>query len=203
MCAITCGLLDDVVREALTLGADHQGPFGVAGGASATQRVAPRSGDERDAPARQPRRSSVARASGTAKIAPMLARTAFGLNGSAVPGPIATDDGAERLGGAQDRADVAGIVDAVQVDAQRAGRLRRPPLLVDRERPRPGRQPRRLREQLRLDLDALQAAAGRAVALDRLPAGGVGGGEQVLALGDEPAGLARARAGASGACGSP
>ena len=33
-----------------------------------------------------------ARASGTAKIAPMLARTALGLNGSAVPGPSATLD---------------------------------------------------------------------------------------------------------------
>ena len=35
---------------------------------------------------------SAARATGTLKIAPMLARTAFGLNGSAVPGPHATHE---------------------------------------------------------------------------------------------------------------
>ena len=34
--------------------------------------------------------STVAFATGTWKIAPMLARTAFGLNGSALPGPNAT-----------------------------------------------------------------------------------------------------------------
>ena len=32
----------------------------------------------------------MARATGTAKIAPMLARTALGLNGSALPAPNAT-----------------------------------------------------------------------------------------------------------------
>ena len=50
-------------------------------------------------------------------------------------------------------------------------------------------------QQLGLDLHPWQAAAGRAIPLDRLPAGGVGGREQILALGDEtPGELARAAA---------
>ena len=136
-----------------------------------------------------------ARASGTANTAPMLARTAFGPNGSAVPGPSATDEAPNAWADAQDRADVARVVDAVQVHAQRSGRRHSPPLLVDRERPGSRTQARGVRQQLGLDLDPWQAAAGRAIPLDRLPAGRVGGREQILALGDEaPGELARAAA---------
>jgi hypothetical protein len=74
----------------------------------------------------------------------------------------------------------------VEVDAQRADR-RRPALPVDGERPRPGTQGRDLREQLGLDLDTLQPATRGDVPLDRRPAGRIGGGQQILALGHEGA----------------
>ena len=79
--------------------------------------------------------STSARAGGWAKIEPMLARTAFGEKGSAQPGP--SDDRAveQGVGGADDRADVAGVADPVQVDAGRAGRLG-PAQRPDRDRPR-------------------------------------------------------------------
>ena len=77
----------------------------------------------------------------------------------------------------------------VQRDAQRTDAALGPALLVHRQRPRPGAKLRDVRQQLRLDLDAVQPAARRAVALQRRPAGRVGGRKQVLALGDEAARL--------------
>ena len=73
--------------------------------------------------------SSVARAGGRAKIEPMLARTALGEYGSAQPGPSTTGPSAERVRRADDRADVARVLDAVEVD--RAGR---PPGSAQRSR---------------------------------------------------------------------
>ena len=57
----------------------------------------------------------------TPKIAPMLARTAFGAYGSAHPGPSATLRGAERQRAAQHRADVARVADA-RAGTRTAGR---------------------------------------------------------------------------------
>jgi hypothetical protein len=74
----------------------------------------------------------------------------------------------------------------VEVHAQRADRGR-PPLFVDGERARPGAEGRDLREHVGLDLDALEPAARRDVALARRPAGRIGGGQQILALGHEGA----------------
>ena len=62
-------------------------------------------------------RRAPARAGGRANSEPMLARTAFGENGSAQPGPEDHGAVAERVRRADDRADVAGVVHAVQVDA--------------------------------------------------------------------------------------
>ena len=109
------------------------------------------------------------RASGTANTAPMLARTALGPNGSAQSGPERDASGAERRRRAQHRADVARVVDAVQVHAQRPGRRRRPALLVDGQRARARGQPGGGRQQLGLDLGPVQPAARRAVALDGGP----------------------------------
>ncbi len=117
-----------------------------------------------------------ARATGTWKIAPMLARTAFGPYGSAQPGPSTTAGGAERERAAQHRADVAGVGDPVQVDGERAERRRRPALLVDGERARARAELGDVREHVGLDLGAAEPAAGGAVALERAPAGRVGGG---------------------------
>ena len=58
------------------------------------------------------------RAGGRANSEPMLARTAFGENGSAQPGPRITVPSAERVRRADDRADVAGVLDRVQPDAR-------------------------------------------------------------------------------------
>ena len=134
--------------------------------------------------------------------APIDARTAFGPYGSAVPGPSATRGGAERLRRAQHRADVARVVDAVQVHAQRPGRRRRPPLLVHRERPRARAEARRRRQQRRLDLDARQAAARRAY---RSMASTRRRRPPTADPRPRPrtARRARASAGAGGACGSP
>ena len=68
-------------------------------------------------------RPSRTRATGTSNSAPIDARTAFGPYGSAVPGPSATRSGAEGQRAPQRGADVAGVVDAPQRQAQRAGRL--------------------------------------------------------------------------------
>ena len=99
--------------------------------------------DERDRRARAGCRRSAARASGTAKIAPIDARTAFGPNGSAVPGPSATH---EAPNASRERSTVPtlpGVADAVQVDAQRADGAR-PPSAARRRRARacPSRAPR-------------------------------------------------------------
>ena len=74
----------------------------------------------------------------------------------------------ERERAAQHGADVAGVADAPQGDAQRA-RRRRPALLVDRERARARAQRRCAREQLGLDLGALEPAAGGDEPLDAAP----------------------------------
>jgi hypothetical protein len=95
--------------------------------------------------------------------------------------------GAERQRRAQDGADVARIRDPVQRHAQRPDGRVRPALLEHGERARPRAQPRDGRQQLRLELHAVEPAAGRAVALERRPAGSVRRRQQVLALGDEAA----------------
>src|SRR5205807_2011137 len=86
----------------------------------------------------------------------------------------------------QNRPDISGIVDAVQVQAHGAERLLCPALLVDRERSGAGSEARGAREQLGLDLDPRQTAARGAIALDGMPSVRVGRPEQVLAFGDEP-----------------
>ena len=77
----------DLGRHALALRADEQR----RGRAVELGQLAPRARDQR-----HPRRRQLAEgahaATGTAKIAPMLARTALGPNGSALSGPSATDD---------------------------------------------------------------------------------------------------------------
>ena len=71
----------------------------------------------------------VARASGTAKIEPMVARTASTENGSTVLPTRITPLGADRVGGAHDGAEIAGIAHRFQRDpdvvAGRAGWHRR------------------------------------------------------------------------------
>ena len=104
--------LEHLGREALALGAEAE--------RSAAPVEPPRAARRRGRPG--PRRgagvaSIPARAGGWAKIEPMLARTAFGENGSAQPGPSDDDAVDQRVGGADDRADVAGVADPVQVDA--------------------------------------------------------------------------------------
>src|SRR5439155_17192180 len=92
--------------------------------------------------------------------------------------------GAERERSAQHRADVAGIVDAPERDAERPRGLP-PALLVDREGARPGAEDRDPREGLRVDLLTGQAAPGRREALHRPPPGRVSRRQQILALRDE------------------
>ena len=136
------------------------------------------------APASPPRS---ARAGGRAKIEPMLARTAFGENGSAQSGPSATGPSSSACGGADDRADVAGVADPVQVEAGRrrrrrpsaAARPRSPasPSRAPRPRPAaPARPPRR---------PSAGSPAPRLEQEARLGAGGQPGLDQVLALGRE------------------
>ena len=111
-----------------------------------------------------------------------------GRTGRPLPGPSATACGAERLRAAQDGADVSRVGDAVEVDDQRAGE--RPAPTAPR-RPRasgcPDASSETPSQQLRLHLGAGQTAPGGGETLDRRPAGGVGRGEQILALRDEPA----------------
>ena len=95
--------------------------------------------------------------------------------------------GAERLRGAQHRADVAGVADTMEVDANGAGRRRGPTLLVDGQRPRSRPELRSRGEELGEHRVTFESAAGRDESRDRCPAGGVGGRQQVLALGHEPA----------------
>ena len=94
------------------------------------------SGDQRDPLARAARRSTPRARAGTAKIAPMLARTAFGECGSAQPGPSATRAAPNACARAQHRAHVPRIADAVQVHAQRPARRLGPALLVDADHAR-------------------------------------------------------------------
>ena len=77
-----------------------------------------------------------------------------------VPGPERDAAGPERERGAQHRADVAGVVDAPQRDAQRPGRRRRPALGVDRERARARAELGDLGQQRRRDLLAREPGAG-------------------------------------------
>ena len=108
-------------------------------------------------------------------------RRAHGLGPVGIGG-VGSDGHAVRAEGqraAQDRPHVARVVDAPQRHAQRAGRALGPPLLVDGERAGPRAQRAHLGQRLGLDV-----LTGH-VALERRPPGRVGGGEQVLALGDE------------------
>ena len=120
----------DVGRQPLPLGADEQRHLAVGRPAQRLALVR----HERHALARQVRRLRRG-ATGTAKIAPMLARTALGPKGSAQPGPSTTVAAPNASGAAQHRADVA------RVARRRAGRRRagpaalRPALLVDRRAP--------------------------------------------------------------------
>ena len=141
-------------------------------------------GDQGDP--RRRRRLDPARSGGWAKSEPMLARTAFGENGSAQSGPSTTGAAEQRVGGADDRADVAGVGDAVQVDAGRAGPLG-PAQRPDRDHPRARAERRDLGQQLRLDLLAAEAAAGGGEHEARLGAGRQAGLDQVLALAREQA----------------
>ena len=63
--------------------------------------------------------------SGSAKVAPIAARTARGWKASAEPGPEREPVGAERRGGAHEGADVARVGDAGQVEAERGREARR------------------------------------------------------------------------------
>ena len=90
---------------------------------------------------------------------------------------------------AQHRPDVAGVVDAPQRDAQRADRRGRPALAVDRERARARAELGDLGQQRLGDLLAREPGARGHEPRRRLPARGVGGVEQVLALGHELAQL--------------
>ena len=102
---------------------------------------------------------------------------------------------AEGVGRANDRADVAGIADAVEVDTERSGRPRRPGLLVDADRA--GARPKRRGavEQRRVDLQptAVVSVAGERTTESRRAEhdqGGDAGRErgrlEVLPLRDEP-----------------
>ena len=100
----------------------------------------------------------------------------------------AEDDGAvqQRVGGADDRADVAGVADPVQVEAGRArgvGPAQRP----DGDRPRAGAERGGVGQQLRLDLLAAEPGAGGGEDEARLCPGRQPGLEQVLALAGEQA----------------
>ncbi len=103
--------------------------------------------------------------------------------------------GAERVRRAQDRADVARVADAVQVDAQRPGR-RAPGLLVDGDHARARAERRGALQRRRVDVVEARLAEPRAcqaVALDGVAAGRARGGDEVLAL-DREAPAARALA---------
>jgi hypothetical protein len=88
----------------------------------------------------------------------------------------------EPVRGADDRADVAGVLHGVQPDAQVAAR-RRPALLVDADHA--GARAERADRVEQLRLHVLAGAQHEA----RIPAGPLGGGHEVLALGGEQAQL--------------
>ncbi len=73
----------------------------------------------------------------------------------------------------------------MEVDAQRARALIGEPFPVNGEGTRPGGQSGGGLEQLGLDLGSGQPRTGGAIALDRLPPGAIGRGQQILALGHE------------------
>ena len=189
MCATRSQPATTLGGQPLALGADEQRHLAVGRPA---QRLA-LARHERDALARQ-RRRRVARARrGTAKIAPMLARTALGPNGSAQSGPERDAGGAEGERAAQHRARrCPGRATPCRYDAQRArraapsaARRRRAPACPSRARDAPA-------SSSGSTSVPSQPAAGGDVALERRPARRVGGGEQVLALGDEAPARARA-----------
>src|ERR1044072_5028380 len=84
---------------------------------------------------------------------------------------------------ADDRTDVAGIADPVQVETDGLRGLG-PALRPDRDCPRARAQGRDRGEQLRLDLLAAEAAAGGGEKEVGLDAGGQTGLDQILALAD-------------------
>ena len=98
------------IREPVALGPEAESRPASAG------RAAPRRGDERGPGLGRLRRAS---ATGGRTIEPMLARTAFGEYGSAQPGPRTTI-GPQSACGPHHGADVAGVTDPVQVDADRS-----------------------------------------------------------------------------------
>ena len=155
--------------------------------ASGAARAARPARPARPAARRRPR----TRATGTAKIAPIDARTALGPNGiGACPGPSATLPAPNASAAAQHRADVARVADAPQRDAQRPAGRRAQRCVVDRRaRACPSRARRPSASSVRRDLLAVQARARGDEPRRRRPARGVGGGEQVLALGHERAQL--------------
>ena len=106
--------------------------------------------------------------------------------------------GAEGVSRAQHRADVAGIGEPVQVDAQRPQRAWAPALLVhaDRACSRPERADRRQRRRLHIEkARATELAASDPIALHGPPPRVGGSRKQILALGEEAA-AARALAAA-------
>ena len=124
-------------------------------------------GDQRDARAGQLARRSSTRATGTAKIAPIDARTALGPNGSARVGARARRDAAPKASALRSTVPtLPGSPHAPQRHAQRPGR-RRPALLVDAERARARAQRRDAVEQLGLARRRRPAAQH----VDRRPAG--------------------------------
>ena len=147
-------------------GGEHLGGQALALGAEAERRRARQRlqavaavGDQRRPAAPASPRPRPAPAAG-AKIEPMLARTAFGEKGSAQPGPSTTVPSSRACGGADDRADVAGVADAVQVDAGRAAALG-PAQRPDRDRPRARAERGDRGQQLRLDLLAAERRCRR------------------------------------------
>ena len=82
------------------------------------RRAPPRPASPADRPARPPRRC------GSRKCAPMPARSALGPNASAEPGLVITPAGPEGDRAAHDRAHVARVAHAVQVDARPRRRAR-------------------------------------------------------------------------------
>ncbi len=99
-------------------------------------------------------------------------------------GPEHHGAAAQRVGGADDRADVAGVGDTVQVETGGLDPLR-PALRPDRDRPRSRTQRGDLRQQLGVDLLATEPTAGGGEHEARLDACAEPGLDQVLALGDE------------------
>ena len=139
---------DDLGGQALALGADDERhvAVGIARERLAAVRATSairRPGSSAGSRTRATRDRRTARPSRRARP---CART-----GRRCPGPSATLRGAERERAAQRGADVAGVVDAPQRQAQRPGRRRRPALRVDAERAR-------ARAELR---DARRAGAAR------------------------------------------